>query len=142
MLLCTLFFTAVAEAVLNRCMKVNDDQTPDSPDFEVAFNFEFLEDFSRPEPGLIELATELQSGLQEGFQAGLHGLQNLGDRITKSRGDLTALEEEDAQSVSNEEEDEEEKEKSKYWFTSWGPPEFEKSNHPLSIMVCKRVWSR
>lgn len=44
--------TEVAEAVFNRCTETNatNDGTirPDSPDYQVTFNYEFLEDFRDP----------------------------------------------------------------------------------------------
>ena len=51
------YHTEVAEEVFNRCSITNETKDgrigPDSKDYRVNFNYEFLEDFRDERPGLI-----------------------------------------------------------------------------------------
>ena len=122
-----LICTAVARAVLNRCLHVDRSVPPDHPEFAINIKCEFLEDFSYPKHGLIAELSEIQSELQS-------GLSNISSRISKSLTDLTAPAE-DTPRDKQAEENGVSKTPSKYWATDWGPPKFRKSNHPLAIMV-------
>ncbi len=121
-------------------MEVNSSLA-DDPHLEVTINCEFLEDIGYPRPWLEDELAELQSDLHEGLQNLGDELQNIGSKISKSLTDLTAPETTDEGKPILREVREEGRERevpqqqSKYWATTWGPPRYKKSNHPLNIMV-------
>lgn len=106
----------VAEAVFNRCTTVSSGPkiAADSPEYEVAFNFEFLEDCSYKEVSVLDEV--LSPALN---RASRYIILN------------SSMWEEDGEDGG----DTEDRQDRKLWATSWGPPGFKKSNHPLSIMV-------
>ena len=96
----------------------SDPKIPaDSSQYEVAFNFEFLEDCSYKEQSVLD------SVLTPAFNRASHYT------ILKSRVA------DDDTSRSEDGNDTEDPQDRNLWSTSWGPPGFKKSNHPLAIMV-------
>ena len=88
----------------------------DSAEYEVAFNFEFLEDCSYKEVSV--------------FDEVLTPALNRASRYIVLKSSIW---EEDGRSEDGDDTGDQDR---KLWSTSWGPPRFQKSNHPLSIMVC------
>ena len=112
--------TAVAKAVLDRCMVDNitleDKNIINTKNYKVEFNYEFLDDYRD-----ASFRQRLQNQISPRIARGLKG---------KSREDLS-----DVASTVDETSSVEEVEKNEGFVATWGPETFSPKYHPLALMV-------
>ena len=113
--------TAVAKAVLDRCMVDNvtleDRNIMNTKDYKVEFNYEFLDDYCDP-------------SFKQTLQKQIPVRKVTRDLSLKNRYELS-----DIASTVDETSSVEEVEKNKGFVATWGPEAFSPKYHPLALMV-------
>ncbi|CAI8048714.1 Transient receptor potential cation channel subfamily A member 1 homolog [Geodia barretti] len=124
----------VAEEVFNRCTVTNATKDgkirPDSREYRVLFNYEFLEDFQDRETAAHRLARRLTRKEHSALAISADGeeQEDLSDsRSVKSSDDAEAGHVDMITKLRSR--------KGRRFTTSWGPEGFRKSRHSLSVMV-------
>ena len=96
--------------------------TQDSPYFEVAFDYEFLEDFQEKKTQRIQIRREEGKSYDFCSESGYSG----SDDAAESTDGIYLLPSAAIRQVLGIHDT---------WENDWGPVGFKKSNHPLNIMV-------
>lgn len=114
----------VAKVVFNRCAVANDDQvSKDNVNYQITFNYEFLEDFREIEHELLKRAFTRYNIYHELATSNRHVARRHNVSDAKS-------------SVSNSDIEEKTGKKASDGFqTDWGPVGYTRTNHCLNVLV-------
>lgn len=141
MVWCYVLITDIAVIVFNNCTTNNNGKTvatceegemtvtQDSPNFQVTFDYEFLEDFR---DGITQrLQYRTTDGRSHTSESGFYESSDVDPLTTGSdRVDGTIFPSAASAALRHVVGADEK------WENSWGPEGFNKENHPLNIMVC------